>query len=409
MNELPTFRGQGLQPGADLHRSADLEERMLGAGAHRQKLTLRSLNRALLARQGLLEPIAGSPAEVVERVGAVQAQHWPAVAVAIAARTAAFELQALEAALAAGELVFGTLLRGTLHVVSAREHPEYAAVTAASGADDWRRATKEPAPGGDELRRDLAAWASEEVRSAEQIDEWIERHVAERPGLLPEVEVERLRASKWRPLRAWSGLVRVAADGRWSKTPVAYRAAPAAPGKLDADAALDAVVRRHLRAFGPAAAEDVAAWSGRRVPQVRAALDRLAPELVQLADESGRLLHDLPDACRPEADTPAPPRLLPWFDSTLLAYSPKRRGRILPDAHRDAVYNRANLRYEPTFLVDGFVAGTWGIAVKRREATLTLRPLEKLDRATRDALAAEAEALARATQPAATSHRADFA
>lgn len=373
------------------------------------ELGLRGLNRALLARQGLLEPMTGSPVEVVERIGAVQAQHWPAVAVAIAARAADLDLQELQAALAAGELVFGTLLRGTLHVVSAREHPEYAAVTAASGADDWRRATKEPAPAGDELRRQLAAWAAEEVRSAQQIDEWVERRAEERPGLLPAAEVERQRALKWRPFRAWSGLVRVAADGRWAKTPVAYRAAPAATRELDADAALDAVVRRHLRAFGPAAAEDVAAWSGCRVTPVRAALERLAPELVQLTDEAGRLLHDLPDAPRPGADTPAPPRLLPWFDSTLLAYDPRHRVRILPQAHRDAVYNRANLRYEPTFMVDGFVAGTWTIAVKRRQATLTLRPLEKLDRTTRDALAAEAEALARATQPEASAHRADFA
>jgi hypothetical protein len=372
-------------------------------------VSTRSLNRALLARQGLLAPLAGPPAEVVERIGAVQAQHWPAVAVAAAVRTADFDLQALEAALAAGELVFGTLLRGTLHVVSARQHPEYAAVTAVSGADDWRRATKEPAPGGEALRREMAAWAAEETRTAEQIGEWIERRVAQRPGLMPEPEVERLRASKWRPIRGWSGLVRVPADGRWSKSPGAYRAAPGDGSMMNADAALDAVVRRHLRAFGPASVEDVAAWTGSRVPLVRSAVERLAPELATFADDGGRTLHDLPDAPRPDADTAAPPRLLPWFDSTLLAYHPKRRGRILPDAHRDAVYNRANLRYEPTFLVDGFVAGTWGIKTERRQTTITLRPLERLDRSTRDAVAAEAERLARATHPEASAHQAAFA
>jgi hypothetical protein len=178
---------------------------------------------------------------------------------------------------------------------------------------------------------------------------------------------------------------------------------------MNADAALDAVVRRHLRAFGPASVEDVAAWTGSRVPLVRSAVERLAPELATFADDGGRTLHDLPDAPRPDADTAAPPRLLPWFDSTLLAYHPKRRGRILPDAHRDAVYNRANLRYEPTFLVDGFVAGTWGIKTERRQTTITLRPLERLDRSTRDAVAAEAERLARATHPEASAHQAAFA
>ncbi|HEX2163372.1 MAG TPA: crosslink repair DNA glycosylase YcaQ family protein, partial [Thermoanaerobaculia bacterium] len=86
-----------------------------------------------------------------------------------------------------------------------------------------------------------------------------------------------------------------------------------------------------------------------------------------------------------------------------------RRGRVLPDRHRDAVYNRANLRYEPTFLVDGLVAGTWSIEVARRRATVTLRPLERLDRATRAALAAEAERLARAVRPEAAEHAAAFA
>lgn len=370
-------------------------------------LPLRALNRALLARQGLLQPFAGPPAEVVERIGAVQAQHWPAVAAALATRMEGFDLAELEAALERGEIVFGTLLRGTLHAVGARQHPEYAAVTAASGADDWRRATREPVPAGDALRRELAAWAVE-ARTAAETDAWIEAWFLARPGLLPPAEVERQLALRWRPLRVWSGLVRRPEDGRWSRPPTAYRAAPG--GKdADPDAALEAVVRHHLAAFGPAAAEDVAAWTGCRVGLVRAALDRLAPELVRFADEAGRPLHDLPAAPRPDPDTPAPPRLLPWFDSTLLAYEPKRRARILPDAHRDAVYHRANLRYEPTLLVDGFVAGTWGIEVKRRAATITMRPLERLDRATRDALAAEAERLARATQPGAREHRADFA
>jgi hypothetical protein len=376
-------------------------------------LSERALNRALLARQGLLEPFAAPPVEIVERIGAVQAQHWPAVAAALAVRSEGFDLPALEAALDGGELVFGTLLRGTLHVVTAAADPEHAAVTAASGADDWRRATKEAVPAGDALRRELAAWVGGGPRSVGEIDTWIEAWIEARltaePGLVPAAEVERQRALRWRPLRAWSGLVRVPADGRWLKAPTAYRAAPAAAGEVNPEAALGAVVRRHLAAFGPAAAEDVAAWTGCRVPIVRAALARLARELATFRDAAGRVLHDLPEAPRPAADVPAPPRLLPWFDSTLLAYDVKRRGRILPDAHKAAVYNRANLRYEPTLLVDGFVAGTWTIETKRRETTLTLRPLARLDRGTRDALAAEAERLARATQPAARTHRAAFA
>jgi hypothetical protein len=105
---------------------------------------------------------------------------------------------------------------------------------------------------------------------------------------------------------------------------------------------------------------------------------------------------------------PAPVRLLPWFDSTLLAYAPKHRARLLPDAHRDRVYVRANLQWLPTFLVDGMVAGTWSIADARREATLALRPLEPVAAGPRAALVEEAERLVRFLRPEARAHHVAF-
>ena len=102
---------------------------------------------------------------------------------------------------------------------------------------------------------------------------------------------------------------------------------------------------------------------------------------------------------------PPLPACWPAFDSVLLAYASKRRKRILPDAHRDAVYERRNLQIRPSYLVDGLVAGTWSTEVKRREATLTLRPLERLARATRTALVDEAERLVRDLQPQAKAHK----
>jgi hypothetical protein len=162
-------------------------------------------------------------------------------------------------------------------------------------------------------------------------------------------------------------------------------------------------VRRHLRAFGPATPDDVASWIGWRTPQVRPALERL--KLERFEDDRGRTLYDLPDAPRADPETPAPPRLLAAFDSVLLAYESKRRARILPDRHRDAVYERRNLRIKPSYLVDGLVAGTWSLEVKRREATVRLQPLQRLAKATRTELFEEAERVARAVQPEAKAHR----
>ena len=370
-----------------------------------ERLSERALNRALLARQGLLERLDAPLVAAVEAVGPVQAQHWPAPPVALWSRVRGFAVEDLHAALDRGDLVVGTLLRNTLHLVSAREHPGYAAVVAAAGTDDWRRTDAEPGPQAETLRDELLRHAARAPRTGEEIAAFIEDWVATHPGALAPAEVERQRQYKWRAFLRWSALVRAPADGRFgSKAPSAFRAAPRPDRAPNGEQALAEVVRRHLRAFGPAGAEDVAGFVGLRTPPVRAALEGLGDELMRFEDSGGRALYDVPDAPRPEPDTPAPPRLLAAFDSVLLAYAANRRARILPDAHRDAVYERANLRIRPTLLVDGLVAGTWAVTVRRREAVLALRPLERVARAVRDELVAEGERLVRATHPAAASH-----
>ena len=373
---------------------------------------VRALNRALLARQGLLERLDVPLVEAVEVVGALQAQHWPALPVALWSRVQGFAPAELYEALERRELLSGTLLRATLHLVSAREHPAYAAVVAAAGADDWRRTAA--AAGGEvqALRKGLLAYTRKVPRSGEEIAAFIEEWVTAHPDALDPTELERQRAHRWRAFLRWSALVREPADGRWgTKAPTALRAAPSAIARpvgaeeaLAAEEALEAVIRRHLRAFGPAGAEDIASWIGWRVTPVRAALERLAPQLERVEDGGSRPLYDLPESPRPDPETPAVPRLLAAFDSVLLAYATGRRARILPDAHRDAVYERANLRIRPTFLIDGLVAGTWSIEVRRREALLTLRALQRLPRSERTALEQEAERLVRALHPDAVAH-----
>ncbi len=370
-----------------------------------QRMTTTALNRALLARQGLLQRLDLPLVEAVEAVGALQAQYWPAPPAALWSRVEGFDPQAFYGALADGDLVAGTLLRATLHLVSAREHPAYAAVAAEAAGHHWRRTDDEPGAEVEHLLTALRTYASRTPRSAEEIGAFVEEWVAEHPKALSAGELERQRQLKWRPFQRWSAFVRVPADGAWgTKAPSAVRAAPRPRGAPKGEKALDEVVRRHLRAFGPAGPDDVAGWIGWRTPPVREAFERLAGELESFQDEDGRALYDLPDAPRPDPETPAPPRLLAAFDSVLLAYAAKRRARILPDEHRDAVYERRNLQIRPSYLIDGLVAGTWSIEVKRREAALTLRPLERLARATRSELVDEAERLVRAQHPQAKGH-----
>jgi hypothetical protein len=368
------------------------------------RLDTKELNRALLARQGLLTPLDadGKPGpdavvRAIEAIGPVQAQYWPAVAAALAARLANFEPADLYSALESGDLLTGTLIRATLHLTSAQHHASYAAVAEASKACAWRRVVKEPTgdpvPGGDDVRAALAAWCAEAPRVRQSAEAFVEEWVAAHPGAVPEEEAAWQRQHGWRPVATWSGVVRVGKfDG--AKGPEQIRAAPVVPGTPGAPSpedALDTALLNYLRAFGPAGVDDAVQFFAWKPGPVRESLARLGDRLATFTDDSGRDLYDLPDAPRPGADVDAPARLLPWFDSTLLAYAPNRRTRILPEGTWAKVYRPAGLRIDPAFLVDGFVVGLWSVKATTRKATLTLAPFGTLSKRAKTGLEAEAE------------------
>src|SRR5439155_21794430 len=114
------------------------------------------------------------------------------------------------------------------------------------------------------------------------------------------------------------------------------------------------LVLRYLAAFGPATPADAGIWSGRS--GLKPVFESLRSELVTFRDESGRELFDLPDAPRPPADVPAPPRLLPVYDNLVLSH--KDRRRVVPEEYRPRIQIRRGQLLSP-LLVDGFVAGVW--------------------------------------------------
>jgi Winged helix DNA-binding domain len=383
-----------------------------GQGSGDGTLSDRALGRALLARQGLLERFDAPLAQAVEAIGAMQGQAWGALPVGLWSRVASFYPQQLYEALARRELLWGIGIRGTLHLVSAREHPAYATVAAEGWTSSWQRVLKETPPAMTRLREELLRFVAHEPRSNEEIRQLAERWVEEHPNAIDARELEAQRALKWRPIYRWSALIRAPKDGAWAaKAPADHLAAPVAPGSLKApkpQAAVEQVVRSHLRAFGPAAVDDVVCWSGARAPLVREALERMAPKLASFADEHGRTLYDLPEAPRPDPQTPAPARLLGAFDSTLLAYAVKRRERILPEALREMVFQGKNLQVKPTFLLDGRVAGTWALETRGRRATVRLRAAGRLAKGEKAALSAEAQGLMKALCPKADSLEVSF-
>ena len=137
-----------------------------------------------------------------------------------------------------------------------------------------------------------------------------------------------------------------------------------------------------------------------------AVFDALRPQLAVFRDERQRELFDVPRAPRPEGSVEAPVRFLPDYDNILLAHADRRR--IIADVNRKAIAT-ANLRVLATFLIDGFVAGTWRVETKRKTATLVLTPFAPLTQTAREIVAAEGEGLLAFLEPDAVSRELRFA
>jgi hypothetical protein len=359
------------------------------ADAALRVLTLRELNRALLARQMLLERQKVRVVDAVERLGGLQAQWAPAPYVALWTRIKGFERDALTKPIDKGELIKATLMRATLHLVSAREYPSYSLATMDGRFGAWRP------PGGpvlkdlEKMHADVMKFATKTPRTREEIQTRVAEHMPKSAA-----KDERLRNWFLWAAVATSGLVWEPAGAHFEYRQLARHVAPkAALRKMPTpDAAYDLVVRHHLGAFGPASVQDIATWSSVRVPHIRAALARV-PDLVRFRDEKGRELFDLKKAPRPSADTPAPARFLARFDAAILGHDAAERTRILPAEYKKQVIFSAEVW--TTFLVDGFVAGRYKLNATKKDAVLELQPFKPLRKSDKIALVDEGERLVR--------------
>jgi hypothetical protein len=342
-------------------------------------LTARRLNRATLARQLLLRRERLPVVDAVRRVVALQAQEPASPYLALWNRVADFDPAALDAAFTEHRIVKATLIRITLHAVDAEDYPAFqhamVPLLRASRLNDRRfTETGMSVDDADALVPDVLAFAAEPRTTAD-----MEAFLEQRLG----TPVPRA----WWALRTYAPVVHAATGGPWShRTRPAYVASRTRPPTSDPVTSVQRLVRRYLEGFGPASARDIAQFTFQRRPVVRAALDAMADELETLAGADETPLYDVPDAPRPDEDTPAPPRLLPMWDSTMLAYAD--RGRIIPTDYRMVVIRR-NGDVLPTMLVDGYVAGVWRPAAGGIEATA----FHKLPAQAWDGLASEAHAL----------------
>jgi hypothetical protein len=343
------------------------------------RLTARQLNRATLARQLLLDRATLSPLDALERVGGLQAQEPASPYVALWTRLREFDAAALDRAVQERQAVKATLMRATLHLVTTDDYVHLlpAVLPMLRGHNSRRRA---PVPDIEALTRRAIAFASEPRSMTELRD-----HLA--PNADTQAEVF------WWLVRIYAPFVHAPATTPWSfgRRPLLVGAPAWLADRAFADerAGLERLVRRYLSAFGPASVADMSQWSGLTISRLRPAVERIAG-LEHYTDEGGRNLIDLPGSPVPDGDEKAPVRLLPMWDSSLLAYA--RRDRVLPEAYRKMVIAR-NGDVLPTFLVDGLVRGLWWAERDEGRARIVFEPFKAVPQRVMAELQNEADRL----------------
>lgn len=361
-------------------------------------LSKRQLNRALLARQMLLERQKSTALALVEHLAGMQAQIPRPPFMGLWTRLHEFDREDLLRLAHDRKVVRATAMRGTIHLLTTRDFLDFRPLLAPmleKGAhgivgknmggidlDRLQRLGREffgkaPAP-FDDFRGVVAA----------AYPKWDARAAAYTVRLgIPLVMVP--TDTTW----GWPGNAGFTLAESWlgAKAP---RAQPS----------LERMVLRYLAAFGPATPADAQTWSAIR--GLKEVFEKLRPKLVTFRDEKKRELFDVPDAPRPDPDTPAPIRYLPEFDNVLLGHAD--RGRIVADDDRKYVFTR-NLQVVGTFLVDGFVEGTWKHEEKKKSAMLILSPFRKLTKAVSAGLEKEGLALLKFLSPGVAQNEVRFA
>jgi hypothetical protein len=355
-------------------------------------LTLRDLNRTLLARQLLLERAPMSVPAAVEHLAGLQAQQPASPYIALWTRLRDFTRDDLARLIEDHSIVKATMMRATLHVVTAADfvhlRPVIQPALDAAAADIVKQRGVEI-----DIPQIIAAGQRILADGPHSFEHISDALTAEYPG----VDVGAMRYT----LRMRLPLVQVPTDTRWSypgnpqfTLAESWLGRPIADDTNPRD-----LILRYLEAFGPATVADIESWSG--LSKLKPAVEALQSELVTYRDERKRTLFDVPDMPFPDVDSPSPVRYLPEYDNILRAH--KDRTRIVADAHRKQVYLPA-LRVASTVLIDGFVGGAWTVAAKKGAATLIVTPFAPLDAPTRATLTEEGERLLHFIEPDAKSY-----
>jgi hypothetical protein len=337
-------------------------------GGERKVLSLRALNRATLERQMLLRRWQLPMMEAIERLVGLQAQTPHSWYHGLWARLEDFQPERLAELLINRQVVRIALMRSTIHLVSVRDclalrplvQPVIERSTKGSFGRQW-------------VGLDIEAV----VAAGRALVEQQPLTFSELGKLLAVQWPDRDAAALAQVIRAWLPLVQVPPRGVWEKSGQARHTTVESwlGQSLVSEPSVDEMVLRYLAAFGPATVKDVQAWCG--LTRISGVIERHRSRLAVFQDENGNELFDLPDAPRPDPDTPAPPRFLYDYDNLLLSHAD--RTRIITDKYHHQGFTMDG-PMPCIVLIDGFTNGTWQITRQRRSATLTIQPFKRLSK-----------------------------
>jgi Winged helix DNA-binding domain len=342
-------------------------------------LTRKELTAALAARQMLIERHTLAPAEAIARLTPLQGQDSPAPYVALAARLDGLEIDHLQDAVAAADVVKTTIMRMTLHLVAAADYPAFAQLTRQVQMRKWRKTYAHLDEA--QVTAELTAWFAAEPRSNDEIRERVRRY-------------EGVDDTPWGAIifaRMLLPLVQLPPAGFWRDRRRPRFAVDPRPLPPPAEAAA-LVLERYLAAFGPASRRDVASWSGVAQRDFAAAWERVPT--VSYRDERGVELLDLPGQPLPPATTKLPPRFLARWDQALLAYAD--RERIIPLELQPL---KLTLSGDQTITVDGRVAASWLLKRSTHAVEVQIAPHREIRRSAHAQIRAEAKVTARFCVP----------
>jgi hypothetical protein len=370
---------------------------MAGSRRPAEMLSQRAVNRALLARQMLLDrlplPAAGpgraaQVVQTVEHLVGLQAQAPFPPYFGLHSRLDGFRPDDLAALITDRSVVRIALMRGTIHLVSARDCLPLRRLVQPVIERGMRGAFGKQLAGVDPGA--LAAAGRSLVESEPMTFSQLGQALAARwPDHAP--------AALAQGVRAYVPLVQVPPRAVWGQAGQSLHTSaenwlgqrppsvePAYPVRPATRVELAQLVTRYLGAFGPATVRDVQAWSG--LTGLKAVLEQLRPSLVSFRDEQGAELFDLPTAPRPGGEVPAPARLVAEFDNLVLSHA--ERSRVISAEATRRLYT-INGVIPGSVLIDGFVAGMWRLARSRDAAAVTIEMFGPARG--HDALIAEAE------------------